>query len=299
MTVIGDQDGIHASIERLRALDPDGTKPNRDPNNLATWGAYDKLERTLQILKNTHDGIAPPEPEVPPDETLEPTAFECGVFVAGGAGSNMGDPDSPQADGGRDYNGRPWNPDQACDAIARSGYRSVLVQLYREQGADYMACGRARGLRVGLWDAWPSAARAELALSYGPDMYVAQAETGQGQAAMDAIGRAYEINPVLPLGIVTNLQPSRDNQPPGFDIYMQERDVIAMPEVYANENPDWNQDPVGFKDALVGECLDRGYGSVIPVFGVYWGWTVSQYQPAGDEAFYPYLAEDMSHAELC
>jgi hypothetical protein len=297
MTQIGGQDGIHASIERLRALDPGGTKPNRDPGNLATWGAYDKLERTLQILRNDHDGVKPPDPQpepVPPDP-VAPTTFECGVFVAGGAGSNMGDPDSPQPDAGRDYNGRPWNPDQACDAIARSGYRSILVQLYREQGADYMACGRARGMRVGLWDAWPSAARAELALSFGPDMYCAQAETGQGQAAMDAIGRAYEINPSLPLAIVTNLEPSRTMD--GFDIYMQERDVICMPEVYANENPDWNQNPIGFKEALVGECLSRGYLGVIPVFGVYWGWSVSQYQP-GDEPYYPYLAEDMSHAEL-
>jgi len=55
MTQIGDQDGIHASIERLRKLDPGGTKPSRNPNDLATWGAWDKLERTLQILKDDHD----------------------------------------------------------------------------------------------------------------------------------------------------------------------------------------------------------------------------------------------------
>jgi hypothetical protein len=223
------------------------------------------------------------------------------VFVARGAGSNMSDPDSPQPDVGGDYNGRPWTPEQACDAFVRCGYTVALVQLYREQGGDgawgpgYLTAGRARGIKVGLWDAWPSAERAELALSFDPDCYVAQAETGQGQAAMDAIGRAYEINPVLPLGIVTNMEPSRTVE--GFDIFMQERDVICMPEVYANENPEWNQNPVGFKDALVGECLERGYLGVIPVFGVYWGWTVSQYEP-GDEPFYPYLAEDMSHAEL-
>ena len=55
MTTIGDQDGIHAAIERLRKLDPGGTKPNRNPNDLATWGAWDKLERTLQILADDHD----------------------------------------------------------------------------------------------------------------------------------------------------------------------------------------------------------------------------------------------------
>lgn len=56
---IGAQDGIGASIDRLIAMDPGGTRPNRDPNDLATWGAYDKLRRTLQILKNDHDaGLA-------------------------------------------------------------------------------------------------------------------------------------------------------------------------------------------------------------------------------------------------
>ena len=55
MQTIGDQDGIHAAMERLRKLDPGGTKPNRNPDDLATWGAWDKLERTLQILADDHD----------------------------------------------------------------------------------------------------------------------------------------------------------------------------------------------------------------------------------------------------
>jgi hypothetical protein len=53
--IIGTQDGIQAAINRLIELDPGGTKPNRDPNDLATWGAWDKLLRTLQILKDDHD----------------------------------------------------------------------------------------------------------------------------------------------------------------------------------------------------------------------------------------------------
>lgn len=57
-TIIGSQDGIHAAMERLRKLDPGGTKPNRNPNDLSTWGAWDKLERTLQILKDDHDEAA-------------------------------------------------------------------------------------------------------------------------------------------------------------------------------------------------------------------------------------------------
>jgi hypothetical protein len=55
MTQIGDQDGVKAAMNRLRQLDPQGTKPNRNPDDLATWGAWDKLERTLQILADDHD----------------------------------------------------------------------------------------------------------------------------------------------------------------------------------------------------------------------------------------------------
>jgi hypothetical protein len=54
-TLIGHQDGIQAAVNRLIALDPAGSKPNRDPSDINTWGAWDKLQRTLQILKDDHD----------------------------------------------------------------------------------------------------------------------------------------------------------------------------------------------------------------------------------------------------
>jgi hypothetical protein len=295
MTLIGGQDGIKAYTDWLRKQPGVPQRgPGYNPDDLATWPWIDKITRTLQILKDDHDasssgGGQPPNP-------IPPTTFECGVFVAGGAGSNMTDPDSPSPDKGSDYNGRPWTPQQACDAFTGSGYTSALVQLYREQGADYMACGRARGMKVGLWDAWPSASRAELALSFAPDMYCAQAETGQGQAAMDAIGRAYQLRPDLPLAIVTNLEPSR-TMGATFDVYMEERGVICMVEAYANENTAWSDNPRGFVDTLVSEAHGRGYQTVVPVIGVYWGWTVAQYD-MGDDPYYPYLAEAMSHAEL-
>ncbi|HKE76632.1 MAG TPA: hypothetical protein VKB57_23645 [Acidimicrobiales bacterium] len=66
MSTIGTQDGIHASVERLRKLDPGGTKPNRNPDDLATWGAWDKLERTLQILRDDHDTGGTVGYEAPP-----------------------------------------------------------------------------------------------------------------------------------------------------------------------------------------------------------------------------------------
>ena len=55
MDLIGTQHGVDAAIDRLIKLDPAGSKPNRNENDLATWGAYDKLRRTLTILVSDHD----------------------------------------------------------------------------------------------------------------------------------------------------------------------------------------------------------------------------------------------------
>jgi len=64
-TKIGKQDGIVAAINRLRDFDPAGTLLVKTagkwpdistlPADVSTWKAYDKLQRTLQILKDDHD----------------------------------------------------------------------------------------------------------------------------------------------------------------------------------------------------------------------------------------------------
>lgn len=58
METIGNQHGISAMAEVWRAQWPDKTKPNRKPEDLSTWGAIDKLERTLTILARDHDELA-------------------------------------------------------------------------------------------------------------------------------------------------------------------------------------------------------------------------------------------------
>jgi hypothetical protein len=66
MTLIGSQDGITAACNRLRYLDPQGTKLQQDgkgnwlPLSSLTipvdqYGAWDKLQRSLQILVDDHD----------------------------------------------------------------------------------------------------------------------------------------------------------------------------------------------------------------------------------------------------
>jgi len=63
---IGDQDGVTAAMNRVRDLDPAGTLLTKGADGkwpdistltqpLSQWKAYDKLQRTLTILKTDHD----------------------------------------------------------------------------------------------------------------------------------------------------------------------------------------------------------------------------------------------------
>lgn len=70
VTKIGSQDGVDASCNRLRDLDPGGTIMRKDAKGkwppldalagtpLDTWKAYDKLQRALSILVEDHDAHA-------------------------------------------------------------------------------------------------------------------------------------------------------------------------------------------------------------------------------------------------
>lgn len=53
--LIGAQHGISALANNMRSVWPQWTKPNRDPNNLSTWGSIDKWERTQLMLVKDHD----------------------------------------------------------------------------------------------------------------------------------------------------------------------------------------------------------------------------------------------------
>lgn len=55
MEVIGKQHGIDAAMDRITKLDPGGSNPNRNESDLSTWGAYDKLRRTLKLMVEDYD----------------------------------------------------------------------------------------------------------------------------------------------------------------------------------------------------------------------------------------------------
>lgn len=67
MTKIGYQDGLKAAYNRIKKLDPAGCNPNYNPDNpeaLPTdqLKAWDKVHRTLKILKEDHDASIPSPP---------------------------------------------------------------------------------------------------------------------------------------------------------------------------------------------------------------------------------------------
>lgn len=55
METIGEQHGITGMVDLWRKMWPANTNPDRNPDDLSTWKAIDKIERTLLILARDHD----------------------------------------------------------------------------------------------------------------------------------------------------------------------------------------------------------------------------------------------------
>lgn len=67
MPKIGYQDGLKAAYQRIKKLDPAGCNPNYNPDNpdaipVDQLKAWDKVHRTLKILKEDHDASIPNPP---------------------------------------------------------------------------------------------------------------------------------------------------------------------------------------------------------------------------------------------
>ncbi len=64
MGKVGYQDGLKAAYQRIKKLDPTGCNPNYDPDHpdaipVDQLKAWDKVHRTLKILKEDHDAALP------------------------------------------------------------------------------------------------------------------------------------------------------------------------------------------------------------------------------------------------
>lgn len=64
MAKVGFQDGLKAGYQRIKKLDPAGCNPNYDPDNpdalpIDQLKAWDKVHRTLKIMKEDHDAAIP------------------------------------------------------------------------------------------------------------------------------------------------------------------------------------------------------------------------------------------------
>lgn len=88
---VGSQDGIKAAVNRLRDLDPAGTLLKKGssgwpdistlPSDVSQWKAYDKLQRTLQIVKDDHDAAGGGSAPVPPP-TSDLADARARIFLA-------------------------------------------------------------------------------------------------------------------------------------------------------------------------------------------------------------------------
>lgn len=92
-TKIGYQDGLKAAYQRIKKLDPAGCNPNYNPDDpnaipVDQLKAWDKVHRTLKIMKEDHDASIPnsgdggngetPPPSNPWDSGYAPRAYNMG-----------------------------------------------------------------------------------------------------------------------------------------------------------------------------------------------------------------------------
>src|SRR5215475_9161079 len=164
---IGSQDGIKASFNRLRDLDPGGTLlvkgadgkwpdiSTLDSTPIDKWKAYDKWQRCEQIEKNDHDagGQTPLPPDVSTDldsvrrriflaqEPLDPIRYGCPSYMVPVCTADLGyrsyyTPDV--IDQLRDYFGlvEAW-----CDCKPGQTPYSTAVQMVKDLGLDGPAWG--------------------------------------------------------------------------------------------------------------------------------------------------------------
>jgi hypothetical protein len=108
---IGFQDGIKGLMAWIRKQ-PDVTKrgPNYDPSNITTWPWPDKIERMLNMMKDTHDAAVtedprpnPPTPKPPdPPYPVRPMAAPQTINPEGGSDAKYCVKDLP------------WDRDRNC-----------------------------------------------------------------------------------------------------------------------------------------------------------------------------------------
>jgi hypothetical protein len=84
MPKVGYQDGLKAAYNRIKKLDPEGCNPNYNPDNpdaipVDQLKAWDKVHRTLKILKEDHDAAIPSNGGSNPPPDPEPTDPHYGI----------------------------------------------------------------------------------------------------------------------------------------------------------------------------------------------------------------------------
>lgn len=103
MGKVGYQDGLKAAYERIKKIDPGGCNPKYDPDHpdalpVDQLKAWDKVHRTLKIIKEDHDAAIPSDPpppnggngggnEPPPNRPWE-SGFAPQAYNQGGSGQD-------------------------------------------------------------------------------------------------------------------------------------------------------------------------------------------------------------------
>ena len=128
MGKVGFQDGLKAAYERIKKIDPSGCNPKYDPDHpdalpVDQLKAWDKVHRTLKILKEDHDaaipsngggGTPPDPPPVHDTTTYAPLAYNEAPGGEPSARYNVHINCKPHGNGWIDNGGRTYDEGGRC-----------------------------------------------------------------------------------------------------------------------------------------------------------------------------------------
>jgi hypothetical protein len=175
------------------------------------------------------------------------------------------------------------------------GYRIFAVKYGELRGDEWLNEARNRGMKPGLWDDKPTAAKAETAAAYlrAGEIYCPQMETAEERdGCCEAAYWMRRNRPDIYVAVISNLYNERQDGTIAEDLASQ--GVAVLLEVYPAENTAWYDDPITYTNNMIWDAKRHGWIITVPLFGTYHDYPLSRFQPMNYPGSWNYLGETMT-----
>lgn len=181
------------------------------------------------------------------------------------------------------------------DQFLNHGYRSFTVKFGEQRGDEWLAQGRIRHMKPGLWDDKPTAQKAEVASGYLNDgeIYCPQMETeSERDGCCEAAFWMRRNRPNVYVCVISNMYNERING--DISSALAAVGCAVMLEVYPAENQAWADKPVQYTETMLWDAQRHGWIITLPLFGTYHDYPLQKFNPKDYYCSWNYLGETMT-----